>query len=84
MSIEKFGTYNGIPIYVDPYAEKDRVTTMKKQESKPMRGTQSRNPRTKGLQHADHNITAIIMHPDMAKQLEDETSDKIILKNGTT
>ena len=64
-----YGTWNGIPIYIDQHMERDRVLTMKKTDSKPNRETRVKEPRTKGLDH--ENITAFIVHPSIADKIKE-------------
>lgn len=68
MGVERFGTWNGIPIYVDQYMEPDKILTAKKQGGKPYREKRVKEPRTKGLDH--DQVTALIMHHDTASKLE--------------
>jgi hypothetical protein len=69
MPIEEIGKYNGIPVYVDPNSEEDKILVLRQQESKPMKETRYPDPRTKGLFHSGHNIKAFIVHPSICNEL---------------
>lgn len=64
-----YGTYNGIPVFIDQYMEQDRVLTMNNTDAKPNRETRVKEPRTKGLMNG--NITAFIVHPEVAHKLKE-------------
>ena len=64
-----YGTWNGIPIYVDQNMERDRVLTMKKTDAKPYRETRVKEPRTKGLMSGQ--VTAFIVHPSIADKIKE-------------
>lgn len=64
-----YGTYNGIPIFIDQYMEPGKVLTMRNTDAKPNRETRVKEPRTKGL--SSNNVTAFIVHPDVASKLKE-------------
>jgi len=76
MGLECAGTYNGIPVYVDQYMDRDKIMTVKKQRGKPNPERRVSEPRTKGLDH--DSVTAYIMHPDSVIKLKKE------IRYGTT
>ena len=76
MSVECFGSYNGLPVYIDPHMDKDRILTLNNTDAKPKRETRVKEPRTKGLDHG--RVTAFIMHPDTASKLKEGITNGII------
>ena len=74
MSVNFYGRYAGIPVYVDPDMDEDRILVMKETGVKPSRDSRVPNPRIKGL--VLDLVTAYIVHPSIADNLE-----KVIMRN---
>jgi hypothetical protein len=68
MSVDYYGEYAGIPVYLDVSMEKSKILIMRAADIKPNRNTRVAKPQIKGL--LLDRVKAFIVHPEVANQIE--------------